>query len=191
MSGFDPKKHHRRSIRLSGWDYRTAAPYFVTICTYQREPLFDDSALGDIAKNAWQAIPGQTSRVVLDEWILMPNHLHGIVVLTGGNSNFVSSDRFDMRWASQTGSVPRSFSNVPAGSLGSVIRSYKAVVTRQIRRMKRSPSDKVWQRGYYERIIRDDAELERIRAYIQNNPARWAAEHDELNMLLTRMKMRG
>jgi len=191
MPDFDPNKHHRRSIRLSNWDYQAPAAYFVTICTHQREHLFDDPVWADAAKSAWQAIPGHTSRVLLDEWVLMPNHFHGILVLVDGTSGSISTSPFDMRWASQADDNPRPFANAPSGSLGAVIRSYKAVVTRRINRMRQTPSGKVWQRGYYERIIRNDRELERIRAYILNNPARWAAEPDDLNVLLTRMKLRG
>lgn len=193
MSHHSDNNYHRRSIRLPNWDYRKAGAYFVTICTYQREPHFDDPQKREAAADAWQAIPSHSSRVTLDDWVLMPDHLHGILVLSDSKEAPQPADKFDMRWAvSPTeASLPRMFANAPSGSLGAIVRSYKSVVTRQINRLRRTPSGKVWQRGYYEHIIRDVRELERIRAYIQNNPARWAAEHDDLNVLLTRMRLQG
>ncbi len=191
MADPEPQKHHRRSIRLSGWDYRDAAVYFVTICTHNRENIFDEPTWADVAKATWQAIPSHSVRVVLDEWVLMSNHLHGLLALTDSPNDAVFTGRFDMRWATPANeSGGRTFANAPSGSLGAIIRSYKAVVTRHVNRMRNTPSAKVWQRGYYERIVRDERELERIRAYIQDNPARWAADQDELNVLLTRMRLR-
>jgi putative transposase len=78
MSQFDPHKHHRRSIRLKDWDYRSAGYYFVTICTHQRENLFETAVFQAIAAHAIERIPNQkhTAHVELDEWIVMPNHIH-------------------------------------------------------------------------------------------------------------------
>jgi REP element-mobilizing transposase RayT len=191
MSGYDPQKHHRRSIRLPGWDYRSAAAYFVTICTHQRERLFDDPLWAEIAANAWRAIPNHVERAVLDEWVLMPNHLHGILVFRDDSVAPLPVGPVDLHWVSREDDEPRTpLTNAPAGSLGSIIRSYKAAVTRQINRLRQTSCGKVWQRGYFERIVRDGPELERIRAYIRNNPDRWAAEEDDLNRLLTGMNLR-
>lgn len=191
MSHFNPHKHHRRSIRLPGWDYRSAAIYFITICTHQRENLFTETAWAEIASNAWLAIPNQVSRAVLDEWVLMPNHLHGILALTDDPEKSLLSEPLDLRLVFEMDDkAQRSLANAPAGSLGSIIRSYKAAVTRKINNRGQISHGKVWQRGYYERIVRDGEELERIRAYIRNNPERWAADEDDLNRLLTRMNLR-
>lgn len=191
MPGYDPQKHHRRSIRLPGWDYRSVAIYFVTICTYERQDLFDDPAWSEIAANAWQAIPKQVERAILDDWVLMPNHLHGLLALTNDPAKSLPIEVLDPHWTYlQADSPSQPLANVPAGSLGSIIRSYKAAVTRRINHMRRSPSAKVWQRGFFERIVRDEQELERIQAYIRNNPERWAAAEDDLNRLLTRMNLR-
>lgn len=191
MPGYDPRKHHRRSLRLPGWDYRSAATYFVTICTHQREHLFNEPVWAEIVTIAWEAIPNQVDRAVLDEWILMPNHLHGILALTDDPDHSLPVGPLDPHWLPPANvDVPQSLTNAPAGSLGSIIRGFKAAVTRQINRRRQTPSGKVWQRGYYERIVRDTEELERIRAYIKNNPERWAASEDDLNRLLTRMNLR-
>jgi REP element-mobilizing transposase RayT len=188
MSQFDPRQHHRRSIRLPDWDYRTPAVYFVTICAYERQCLFENPAWATIATAAWMAIPTHVARVVLDEWVLMPNHLHGLLVLTDDPAGGAPITPFDMWWAGppEAAESPR-FANAPSGSLGSIIRSYKAAVTRRMNRRCGTPRQKRWQRGYYERIVRDHRELERIRLYIRENPARWAADHDNLDALLRHM----
>jgi len=192
MSRFDPHKHNRRSIRLPGWDYRAAAIYFVTICTHGRECFFDDPAWATVATTAWTAIPQHAGRVALDEWVLMPNHLHAILVLTDEPADATDTSSFDIRWASLLPTPePRRFANVPSGSLGSIIRSYKAAVTRRINERCRTPGQPRWQRGYYERVVRDDRELERIRAYIRENPARWAKDRDNLDAVLDRMVRNG
>ena len=183
---YDPHRHHRRSIRLAGWDYRTSAAYFVTICTHERECLFLDHSWCNIAETSWLKIPQTASRVVLDEWIVMPNHVHGILILTETGDAPVAP--FNWRHAPPLPeSGPRSFANAPAGSLGAIIRSYKAAVTRRINDLCHTRGHKRWQRGYYERIVRDQYELERIQTYIRENPSRWAEDHDNLDGLLERM----
>jgi REP element-mobilizing transposase RayT len=191
MPDFDPQKHHRISIRLRGWDYRSAAIYFVTICTHERQRLFDEPARSEIADNVWKAIPEHVDRVVLDEYVVMPNHLHGLLALTDDPAKSLPTEPIDIHWVHRTDpDSPRPLVNAPAGSLGSIVRSYKAAVSRRINHLRGTPSAKVWQRGYYERIVRDGQELKRIRAYIRNNPERWAADADDLNALLTRMTLR-
>lgn len=183
---YDPRRHHRRSIRLAGWDYRTSAAYFVTICTHERECLFLDIQWGNIAETCWLNIPKTASRIVLDEWVVMPNHVHGILILTESADTPVAP--FNWRHAPPLPDFEtRSFANAPAGSLGAIIRSYKAAVTRRINHRCHTPGHKRWQRGYYERIVRDQSELERIRTYIHENPNRWAEDRDNLDELLKRM----
>ena len=183
---YDPRRHHRRSIRLAGWDYRTSAAYFVTICTHERECLFLDRVWGNIAETSWLNLAQTASRVVLDEWIVMPNHVHGILILTEIADAPVAP--FNWRHAPPLPETePRPFANAPAGSLGAIIRSYKAAVTRRINHLCHTRGHKRWQRGYYERIVRDQPELERIRTYIRQTPSRWAEDRDNLDELLERM----
>lgn len=183
---FDPRRHDRRSIRLPGWDYRAAAAYFITICTHERECLFLDLAWRNIAETAWRKIPSTSPRVVLDEWIVMPNHVHGILILTDPADTPAAP--FDWRHTPPLPAAePRSFANAPAGSLGAIVRSYKAAVTRRVNHQCGTRGHKRWQRGYYERIVRDDRELDRIRVYIRQNPSRWAEDRDNLEALLERM----
>ena len=170
---YDPRKHHRRSIRLKGWDYASSGLYFVTICTHNRQNIFADPRLRDIVEMALAYIPQQdhARHVVLDESVIMPNHMHGILGL------------------SVTESVPRDFKTLQPGSVGTIVGNYKMLVTKRVKAMlKVVGSDyQVWQRGYYERIIRNERELNTIRHYIQQNPIRWAEDRDNLDGLLTKM----
>jgi REP element-mobilizing transposase RayT len=174
-SKYDPRKHHRRSIRLKGWDYTNPAAYFVTICTYHREYLFDNPRYREIAENTWRHIPSQphAKQAILDEWIVMPNHLHGIIILTEKEG--------------ETTAEPQDKGTAP-GSLPSMVSTYKSLVTRRINNLRRSPGGKVWQRGYYERIVRNERELNAIRQYIRANPSRWAEDRDNLDALIVKMQ---
>lgn len=146
---YDPYKHHRRSIRLKDWDYGRSGLYFVTICTHNRQNIFADQRLYDIAEMAWTYIPQQdhAKHVVLDERVIMPNHKHAILGL----------------------SVPEGVQNdyvtLQPGSVGAIVGNYKMLVTKRVKAMlKVTKSDfQVWQRGYYERIIRNERELNAIR----------------------------
>ncbi|MCP4428799.1 MAG: transposase [Chloroflexi bacterium] len=178
MFRYDPRKHRRRSIRLKGWDYRSPAFYFVTICAHQRQYLFDDPAFYNIAANALRRISEQphAEHVRLDESIVMPNHGHILfefVDWPGG----VEPD-----WA-----PPDSLQNAPPGSLGAVVGQYKRGVTARINQLRGMVGTAVWQRGYYERIIRNERELSAIRQYIRDNPARWAEDRDNLDGLFCKM----
>ncbi len=144
---------HRKSPRLQGYDYAQNGAYFVTICTHNRELIFGQitdgdmelSELGEIALTCWKAIPSHFSSVELDVSIVMPNHVHGIIVLPGGGA-----------------------------TLGTIIGNYKAAVTRASggTRYTASLPTKIWQARYHDHIIRNEAALQRIQAYIVNNPAR-------------------
>jgi len=81
---FDPEKHHRHSIRMPGYDYTEPGAYFVTICCQNRECLFDDPVLRSVVETHWQNIPGHVPNATLDAWVVMPNHLHGIIVIIPG-----------------------------------------------------------------------------------------------------------
>lgn len=180
MSKYDPRKHHLRSIRLKGWDYRAPGCYFVTICTHRRENLFENPAFYDIAANALRRVLEQqhARHVHLDVWVIMPNHVHVI---------FVFVDWPDGIEAESTTAVPARIQNAPAGSLGVVVGRYKSAVTTRINQLRKSPGTAVWQRGYYERIIRNERELNAIRQYIRHNPAQWGEDRENLDQLLQRM----
>ena len=186
---FDADIHHRRSIRLRDYNYTHAGAYFVTICTFERECFFGTvldgvvllNDLGQIVANCWDDIPNHFPHVELDAIAIMPNHLHGIIVLTD-NVQPVSS------------------------TFGAIIRSLKSAVTKRINALNQGAGSwsvgsphaapdfdsarenqgatcgastrggavsSVWQRNYYERIIRDERELLQIRQYIIDNPLKW------------------
>ena len=150
---YDPSRHHRRSIRLPNWDYKTQAFYFVTICTHNRENLFAPGLPADIASTMWSLIPQKPygRGVILDEWVLMPNHLHGLLLLPGPKTNpdvdamdatIVLGLPFDMRYASP--STPEGCSRGEAGTLGVIIGTFKSGVTRRINSWRRSPGGHIW-----------------------------------------------
>ncbi len=160
-----PERPQRRSIRLQGYDYRRAGAYFVTICTFQRESLFGEIVDGMMRLNssggqvgsAWRWLAEHHPYVDLDAYIVMPNHLHGIIVLTEADAAIKSK------------------------SLGRLIGAFKTVSSKAINQARDMPGGPVWQRDFYEHIIRDEADLNRIREYILHNPARWS--EDEENVL--------
>ncbi len=174
---YDPNKHHRRSIRLRDWDYRSPALYFVTICTHERQTLFETHEFCDIATQAITLIPQQkhAQHVVIDTSVIMSNHGHIIF------------DFIDFPTQMEASKSVGKFEHALAGSLGVVIGRYKTAVTTRINNLRKTKGAKVWQRGYYERIIRNERELKATREYIINNPARWAADRDNLDALLCKM----
>jgi len=186
---FDPDRHHRRSIRLPGYDYRQAGAYFVTICTYRRELLFDDPLLCQVAEAMWQRIPRHFPHVQLDAWVVMPNHLHGILIITdhpcrGEASQATGSPAkplpistagfVDETASGDASPLPQRPTGVQPGSLGAIVGNFKAVAARRINRLRNEPGLPVWQRNYYEHVVRDERTLNAIRQYIADNPARWA-----------------
>jgi putative transposase len=196
---YDPARHHRRSIRLAQYDYSLAGAYFVTVCAHERNCLFGDvvdadmllNDAGRLVQTAWDELPGRFPGVELDGFMIMPNHVHGIVILGGaaivGTGPGAVGAGLALPW--EPGAAIGAHSNQGAASsaptpatatLGDVIRAFKSIsalyVNRQLMR-----SGSLWQRNYYERIIRDEAELQRIREYIETNPARWADDSENPN----------
>jgi len=161
------KEIGRRSIRLQNYDYTSAGAYFVTICTWRRACLFGSilegrsllSPRGVVVREEWLRTAEIRRGVQLDNFVIMPNHLHGILVLSGSSFTHGSVTR-----AGCTFRRP--------GSLGSIVAAFKQAVTIRLRRLGES-SRQIWQRNYFERVIRNEAELFRLRRYISENPRRW------------------
>ena len=178
---FDPHKHRRRSSRLRGYDYSRPGAYFVTICTHGRERLFGTVAgeavrlnrYGIVAADEWVRSAEVRAEIELEAFVVMPNHIHGIVLITDdvGATGVGAQGLAPLPEPKQKPTLYR-----PPRSLGSFVAGYKMAVTRRINRMRNTPGARVWQRNYYERIIRDDDEARRARAYINENPARWAED---------------
>jgi putative transposase len=183
---YNPDLHHRRSIRLQGYDYWQAGAYFVTVCVQERECLFGEvedgtvrlNYYGQIAMAYWNAIPHRFVNAGLDAFVIMPNHLHGILVLADGvgakNSQRKVNPTESRDSANSSPLLPRG--TIP-GSLGAIVQNFKLISARKINRMRGTPGQKVWQRDFYDRILRNEDELFHAREYIALNPARW--EEDE------------
>ena len=160
-------RHNRRSIRLKGYDYGQAGAYFLTLCSQNRNCMFGNitdgkmelSKYGVIVNDEWQQSEQIRKEIKLDEFIIMPNHLHGIVFI----ENTVGAN----------GRSPLHRMNMGSKTLSSFMAGYKSAVTKQINELCQMPGATAWQRNYYEHIIRNDDDLTRIREYIVNNPVKW------------------
>jgi REP element-mobilizing transposase RayT len=174
---FRSQEHYRHSPRLQGYDYTQEGAYFVTICTHQRECLFgviigDEmrlNALGKIVHEEWLQTAVVRPYVKLDEFVVMPNHVHGIL--------FIEDSVGTWRRHVPT-SEPRAFGKPIAGSLSTIIGSFKAMVTRRINKFRDTPGATVWQGRFYDEIIHNEAMLNQIRQYILYNPAKWVEDHE-------------
>lgn len=172
-------KYRIESARLKEWDYRNVGYYFVTICTSNRRHYFGQildgemhlSALGEIATCYWQEIPQHHAHVELDEFVVMPDHVHGIVVI---REKIVET--FHVKTFHGTSLRKMSAISPKRGSLGVIIRSYKSAVSRWAG--LNGYQDFVWQPRFYDHIIHNDESLNKIRRYISNNPEGWAVDKE-------------
>lgn len=162
----DDETRERRSVRLAGFDYTSPGGYFVTICTHNRQCLLGNAAWQKIVEEEWGKTADVRPGVNPEELVVMPNHVHGIVMI---------GDAEDVGAYSNT--PLRGFQS-PSRALGAVVRGFKASTARRINRERRTPGGPVWQRNYYERVIRSEDELNRIREYIRDNPVRWAFDQE-------------
>jgi putative transposase len=163
---YNPQIHHRRSIRLKGHNYAAPGYYFVTLCVEQRSHLFGKvvsgkmvlSPLGEIVRQEWKKSAEIRSEIEFDEWVIMPNHFHALIQILPSNQDAPAPSRpFQMR----------------ARSLSSLMAGFKAASTREINKFRHQEGARVWQRNYYESIVRDADGVVRVRNYIRNNPRNW------------------
>jgi putative transposase len=176
----DPESKRRRSIRLEGYDYSQAGGYFITVSTSGRKRLFGNvgrgemeiNELGKIAKDCWDDIPIHFLNVDVDLSVVMPNHVHGILFIRGKDLATVG--------AHHAAPLPQRgiSTNVKPGSLGAIVRSFKSAVSRRAEMEVNIRN--VWQRNYYEHIIRDNADYERIGSYILDNPVNWDCDEENI-----------
>ncbi|MEH2311399.1 MAG: transposase [Nostoc sp.] len=180
---YNPQIHHRRSIRLKGYDYTQLGAYFITICTKARQCLFGNvvngemqlNSLGHIAFNCWQAIPDHFPHIELDTFVVMPNHLHGILIIT---DKPVGAQHCCALNQHLTHNIEK-FGKPIRGSISTVISSYKGVVSKGINIIWQTKGQSIWQRNFYEHIGREEKSLDNIREYILNNPQRWADDPEK------------
>jgi REP element-mobilizing transposase RayT len=184
---YDPNKHHRRSIRLQGYDYSTPGAYFVTICVQHRACLFGAMVNGEMRLNdagqmiqtCWEQLPQRFPTLRLDAYIVMPNHFHAIAVLVGAPTRGAQGAQ-DAQGAPATRSASRRGAEGPL-TIGDIIGAFKSMTTNKyihgVRRAGWDPFEKrLWQQNYWEYIVRDDDALNRIREYICVNPVRWTSD---------------
>ena len=187
---FDPEKHHRRSIRLKGHDYSQPGAYFVTICTRDQECLFGHvvngemrlNDAGEIAQRCWEEIPRHFPLVELDAFVVMPNHVHVIIVIQGRGEASVPLHVSKERPGSDASPLRQRPNGTQPGSLSAIVQNFKSISTRRMNAARSTPGTPVWQRGFYEHVVRDEEELRAIREYVLGNPARW--DEDENNPAL-------
>ncbi len=184
----DPLQHRRRSIRLKGYDYAQPGAYFVTIVTHSRQCLLGDieagemrlTDVGQIVAACWQAIPNHFARARLDLFVVMPNHLHGIITIgiddSAGWGEACAVKAFAQPTTSLADASPLRRDGTQPGSLQAIIQNFKSISTRRINAWRDTPGMAFWQRTYYEHVVRDEADLARLRAYIQHNPAHWTMD---------------
>jgi putative transposase len=189
---YDPHKHRRHSIRLKGFDYTQSGAYFLTICVYEQECLFGEvvaglmrmNNYGRIAQREWERLPARFKNIALEASVVMPNHVHGIIVIADESEGVGARQGISKTLAHNGPAVPlpdnpqniEHFGRPVPGSIPTIVRSYKSAVSLRINRIRAMSTGPIWQRNYYEHVIRNEADLSRLRAYIQANPARWAAD---------------
>jgi putative transposase len=194
---FDPAVHHRRSIRLKHFDYTMPGAYFVTICASEGEMLFGEigggqmrmNELGQMVHDVWHAMPKHYAAIKVDAFVVMPNHVHGVIWIVGAGPR--ARPQSEIRQQQGRAGAVRGWPEGPAPKLGGqaqgpaptislpdAVHRFKSLTTARYRQGVGAghwPScgSVLWQRNYYEHIIRDDKEVNRIREYILANPQRW------------------
>ncbi len=172
---YNSGKHHRCSVRLKEHDYSQSGAYFITICTYKRECLFGEivdgemqlNEFGGIVATCWNEVPRHFKNVQLDAFITMPNHVHGIVIITNdidvgaGSPRPYNKNLLDVKH-----------------TLGQIVVYFKYQWSKRINKIPDTPTTPLWQRNYYEHIIRNDETLNRIREYILTKPLSWHLDRE-------------
>ena len=182
---YDPQRHQRRTIRLKGHNYAMPGLYYLTICAGCRGSIFgrrvDEAialnAVGQIVQTTWLWIPSHFSYVHLDAFVVMPDHVHGIIVLTagaGGNGDAAGRTQHaaSLPFAPHVPIGAPIAPQLTPGSLPVIVRAFKSAATREANLLCGTPGATLWQSRYYEHIVRDEDDLARIRRYIAANPMR-------------------
>ena len=189
---YNPNNHHRRSIRLTDYDYASPGAYFVTICVRRHECVLGNvvggqmvaNEAGQVAEAQWRDLPRHHPHVELDAFVVMPNHLHGIIMLNAdrppvGAGLGADSDVKD----DSAPNLPLAADPKPAPTrkrhpLSEIVRGFKTFSARRIDVMRGTRGQPFWQRNYYERVIRNERELSAIRDYIVHNPQNWELDQE-------------
>ncbi len=169
MHNFPQRKH----LRLDNYDYSQAGYYFVTICTHNRSKILGEivgndalvvpSAVGKIVSNNWNNISRLDDKIITDAFCLMPNHIHGIIILEAAEQSIQIDKKYGFETTERWGHR----------SLPGIIRDFKSVTTRLYNKLAIGQKNSLWQKSYYDHIIRSESELQKTREYIYNNPRQW------------------
>jgi putative transposase len=165
--------NHRRSIRLQGFDYTQPGSYIITICTWHNSLIFGEinqgevvlSKPGEIARKEIERLPHRFSNIAIDGFVVMPNHIHMLITICADG-------------ASNAHGSTEAFKQPVAGSIPTIVRSYKAAVTQRISAMRDAPVSEVWHHNYYEHVVRNENEREKIFLYITANPTQWNSDEE-------------
>lgn len=167
------EKYHRHSIRLKEYDYSQAGGYFVTICSYHHEMIFDADKIQSIVKYWWNKLPEKYANIEIDQFAVMPNHVHGVIFIVGA-----------VHEPPEYNGVPLKRDELPLQQkrrkmlLPAIIGYFKMNTAKHINEIRNISNRPIWQRNYYEHIIRNENELNRIREYIINNPLKWQFDRE-------------
>ncbi|NCJ08257.1 transposase [Synechococcales cyanobacterium C] len=172
MASLPLGRRRRKLLRLQDYDYTRSGAYFVTICVKDRVCLFGEvvdgemhpNAYGEIVQAVWDGLPDHYDHVVLDAFVVMPNHIHSIIILDAETTTISSRDEMSKRHG-----------------LSEIVRAFKTFSARRINELRQCSGVPVWQRNYYEHIIRNEESLNRIRGYITENPIRWSKDREGPN----------
>jgi len=167
----------RKALRLAGYNYATPGAYYITICTHGRKSIFgmiEDRTMnlndyGRIVEKCWFNLPDHYPNIQLGEWIIMPNHIHGIIeiVTVGAGSQTLPNVRAGLKPAPTT----KKHHGIPE-----IVRAFKTFSSRRINKLRNTPGTPVWQRNYFEHIIRNKKSMQQISNYIRNNPLHWSGD---------------
>ena len=193
---FNPEKHHRKSIRIKGYDYSQAGAYFLTMVTHQRKCIFGEIRNGEMSLNQagkivrweWENLPRRFKFIELGAFVVMPNHFQGILIFNHvqtahpvhADSKEINEPLHENQRAGPDGSPQRPRGPKPA-SLGAIIGQYKSKVTKRIWKIPSLQGKPICQRNYHDRIIRNDRELKIFWHYIEANPANWDEDNEYPN----------
>ena len=174
---FNNSSPHRRNLRLPEFDYSQPGAYFVTIVTQDRKLLFGDvrhgkmilNETGEMVTELWLAIPEHFSNVELGEFVVMPNHIHGIVSIINVGTTHASP-------------LPKLTNGPKPGSIGAIVGSFKSATSKRNKDLTKSHNDHLWQRNYYEHVIRNERDYQAIYDYILANPENWEKDKDFTSM---------
>ena len=197
---YDPDRNHRRSIRLKGYDYSQVGAYFVTICTQNRELLLDDIGIRLMIQKWWHALPEKFPDVRTDQFVIMPNHIHGIIFIVsvgadhrvcpneGNHTGLPLQHRANAHVGADQRVCPNEGNHIglplqTRPTMGRIVQWFKTMTTNDYIKAVRMNNvepfpGKLWQRNYYEHITRNETDLDSIRQYIIDNPAKWEEDED-------------